>query len=57
MHYYFYFWCGLDLWVANQFLKKINYVFIYPPLKITFYMGVQNHDGRLLETGGGSEAS
>jgi hypothetical protein len=28
-----------------------------PPLKITFYMGIQNHAGRLLETEVGSEAS
>ncbi len=49
---------------SKPIFDKKNYLFIYPripppppPLKITFYMGVQNHAGRLLETGGGSEAS
>jgi hypothetical protein len=48
--------------VTNQIfeikkIKSINYPRTTPPppppLKITFYMGVQNHAGRLLETGGG----
>jgi len=63
MHLFIYFWC--DLHLCNFFLKVKNKIIILEqppspsptPLKITFNMGVQNHAGRLLEPGGGSEAS